>query len=58
MTGDAALLVNPYNINEIKTAMEALLTDDTLRNKIDRKGESEGQPVFLEEYSTADEGDI
>jgi len=40
---DAALLVNPYNTNEIKTAMEALLSDDLLRQRLVEKGRVRAQ---------------
>lgn len=38
VTGDAALLVNPYSTQEISNAMEALFTDSSLRNTLAAKG--------------------
>jgi len=38
IAGDAALLVNPYNINEIAEAMYSVLTDENLRKDLIRKG--------------------
>jgi glycosyltransferase involved in cell wall biosynthesis len=35
---DAAILVNPYNLNEIAQAMRELLTDSSLREKLINKG--------------------
>lgn len=34
VTGDAALLVNPYNTGEIAEAMQAVVTDSTLRSRL------------------------
>ncbi|PSM48773.1 mannosyltransferase [Chroococcidiopsis sp. CCALA 051] len=34
VTGDAALLVNPYNIEEITAAMESIVTDRQLRSRL------------------------
>ncbi|MDD5043684.1 MAG: glycosyltransferase family 1 protein [Patescibacteria group bacterium] len=36
--GDAALLVDPYNTNEIAGAMEQILTDEGLKNKLIERG--------------------
>jgi glycosyltransferase involved in cell wall biosynthesis len=38
VVGDAALLVNPENINEIKTAMIRIAVNEDLRNELIRKG--------------------
>ena len=38
VVGDAALLVNPYNIDDIRTGMDLLLTDETLRRRFIAKG--------------------
>ena len=36
--GDAAIMIDPYNINEIAQAMEMVLTDEALREKLKEKG--------------------
>jgi len=36
--GDAAIMVNPYNIDELARAMENLLNDDYLKNNLIQKG--------------------
>ena len=36
--GDAAIMVNPYNIDELARAMENLLNDDNLKNNLIQKG--------------------
>lgn len=36
--GDAALLVNPHDVDELAAAIERLLTDDTLRHTLIEKG--------------------
>jgi len=38
VAGDAALLVDPYNIDEMKGGMERMLTDDHLREDLSKKG--------------------
>ena len=38
VAGDAALLVNPFSIKEITSAMERLFTDTNLRNDLTSKG--------------------
>ena len=38
VTGGAALMVDPYNINEIARAMREILTDESLRNKLIARG--------------------
>jgi len=38
VAGDAALLVNPYNVDEIAEAMYKLFTDASLREELRRKG--------------------
>ena len=38
IAGDAALLVNPYNVAEIANAMEQLYGDPQLRNTLIEKG--------------------
>ena len=36
--GDAAIMIDPYNVDEIAWAMEMALTDDALRKKLKEKG--------------------
>jgi len=36
--GDAGLLVDPYNIRDIARAMESILSDETLKNKLVERG--------------------
>ncbi len=36
--GDAAIMVNPYNLDELAEAMQMVLTDDNLRNILIQKG--------------------
>ncbi|MCK4919192.1 MAG: glycosyltransferase family 4 protein [Candidatus Pacebacteria bacterium] len=36
--GDAAIMVNPYNIDELARAMENLLSDENLKNNLIEKG--------------------
>jgi len=38
VAGDAALLVDPYNIDEIAEAMYKVLTDKNLRENLIKKG--------------------
>lgn len=38
IVGDAGILVNPYNIEELTQSMEVLLTDQSLRNSLITKG--------------------
>ena len=38
VVGDAAILVDPYKIDEIAAAMNELSTNDTLRNELSQKG--------------------
>lgn len=38
VTGDAALMVDPYNIGDIARAMEVILTDESLKNKLVARG--------------------
>ena len=40
IAGDAALLVNPYNVSEIANAMEQLYSDPQLRNALIEKGKA------------------
>ena len=36
--GDAAITINPYNLNELYRAMEMVLSDDELKNALIKKG--------------------
>ncbi len=38
VAGDAAILVNPYNTQEITEAMQAVATDSTLRSRLSTLG--------------------
>ncbi|MFH1583169.1 MAG: glycosyltransferase family 1 protein [Candidatus Falkowbacteria bacterium] len=38
VTGDAALMVDPYNISDITRAMQEILTDESLKNKLIARG--------------------
>ena len=38
VAGDAAVLVNPYSVDEIANAMYTVLTDDGLREKLRKRG--------------------
>ncbi len=38
VTGDAAILINPYNTKEITEAMQIIATDSELRDRLSRKG--------------------
>nr|MQY70131.1 glycosyltransferase [Bacillota bacterium] len=38
IAGEAALLVDPYNVEEIAEAMHRILTDETLRAALIKKG--------------------
>ena len=38
ITADAALLIDPHNINDVAIALEQILCDQTLRNKLSQKG--------------------
>lgn len=38
VAGDAALMVDPYNINDIARALEAILTDEELKNSLIERG--------------------
>jgi glycosyltransferase involved in cell wall biosynthesis len=38
VAGDAALMVDPYNINDITKAMAEVLTDESLKNKLIERG--------------------
>jgi glycosyltransferase involved in cell wall biosynthesis len=41
VTGDAAILFNPRNVNEIATAMEKIIKDGDLRNELIEKGKKQ-----------------
>ncbi len=45
VAGNAALFVQPNNINEIATAMNELIINDELRNDLIAKGKTQGQPI-------------
>lgn len=38
VTGDNAILINPYNINELEKALVTLLNDETLKKSLSEKG--------------------
>jgi len=38
VAGDAALMVDPYNINDIAKAVSEILTDESLKNKLIERG--------------------
>jgi glycosyltransferase involved in cell wall biosynthesis len=38
VVGDAALLVDPFNVDEIASAIEQVLTDSSLRSRLRSKG--------------------
>ena len=38
VAGDAALMVDPYNVNDIARAMREILTDENLKNKLIERG--------------------
>ena len=38
VVGDAGLLVDPYNINDIAQALKEILTDENLKNKLVERG--------------------
>lgn len=38
VAGDAAILINPYNIGEITEAMQTILTDEGVRSRLSRQG--------------------
>ncbi len=38
VAGDAALLVDPYDVSDIKQKLELLLSDETLRHELSKKG--------------------
>ena len=38
VVGDAALMVDPYNINDISRALKEILTNENLRNQLIARG--------------------
>lgn len=46
--GNSALLVDPYNINELTSAMEQILTDEELKNKLIENGKKLAQKYSWE----------
>jgi glycosyltransferase involved in cell wall biosynthesis len=38
VVGDAAIMIDPYNINDLARAMAEIITDDKLRNKLIARG--------------------
>jgi len=38
VTGDDAILINPYNINELEKSLVTLLNDETLKNNLSERG--------------------
>ncbi len=43
VVGEAAILVNPYNIDEITAALEKILTDESLRQNLKERGFKQAQ---------------
>ncbi len=48
IAGDAAYLVDPYSVAEIRTAMRTLLTDESLRSTLVQKGYARAKEFSLE----------
>ena len=43
IAGDSALLVDPYNINEIAFAIQSIATDPDLKNMLIKKGKKQAE---------------
>lgn len=52
VAGDAALLVNPYKIEEITAAMEAIATDEKLRSRLSQKSLQQASHFTWEETAS------
>jgi glycosyltransferase involved in cell wall biosynthesis len=46
VVGEAGLLVDPYNINELSEAISQVLTDENLRNNLKLKGVQKAKKFF------------
>ncbi|WP_375514631.1 glycosyltransferase family 4 protein [uncultured Nostoc sp.] len=53
VAGDAAILINPYNIGEITEAMQAITTDSELRSRLSNQGITHSQQFNWEKTGKA-----
>lgn len=53
VAGEAALLVDPYNVSEIANAMQALLTDATLRSQLQQRSRARAQEFSWQKTAIA-----
>ncbi|MBD0389782.1 MAG: glycosyltransferase family 4 protein, partial [Nostoc sp. C3-bin3] len=53
VTGDAAILINPYNTGEITEAMHAIATDSELRSRLSNQGITHSQQFSWEKTGKA-----
>ena len=51
LTGDSALLINPYNVKDIMHGLDLLLTDETLRTQLSDKAFARSQTFTWEKTS-------
>ena len=50
IAGDAALLVNPYDTDDIARAIKTIVQDDDLRSELSRRGPAQAARFSLERY--------
>lgn len=53
VAGDAAILINPYNLNEITEAMQIIVTDSQLRSSLSTQGISRASQFYWEKTGLA-----
>ena len=50
VAGEAALFVNPYDIDDIARAIKTIVADDGLRQELTRRGQAQAELFSLERY--------
>jgi len=53
VVGDAALMVDPYNINDLAGALEKVLVDESLKNKLIARGLEQAKKFSWQETARA-----
>jgi len=53
VVGDAALMVDPYNINDLAGALEKVLVDENLKNKLIARGLEQAKKFSWRETARA-----
>jgi glycosyltransferase involved in cell wall biosynthesis len=50
IAGEAALYVDPYNTDEIATAIKTIVADDDLRTELSRRGRIQAELFSVDRY--------